>query len=133
MRAVVTRVKEASVTIDGQVNGAIKQGYLVLLGVGPDDSEQEAAHLADKIVHLRVFEDENGKMNRNLEQVEGDILVVSQFISKAVVRDFLMLRRLRSRSRCMKSLWRICGIAVCMSSTANSARICRLRPSMTVP
>ncbi len=79
MRAVVTRVKEASVTIDGQVNGAIKQGYLVLLGVGPDDSEQEAAHLADKIVHLRVFEDENGKMNRNLEQVEGDILVVSQF------------------------------------------------------
>ena len=79
MRAVVTRVKEASVTIDGQVNGAVKQGYLVLLGVGPDDTEKEAAHLADKIVHLRVFEDENGKMNRDLEQVGGDILVVSQF------------------------------------------------------
>lgn len=79
MRAVVTRVKSASVTINGKVNGEIEQGYLVLLGVGPDDTENEAQHLADKICNLRVFEDENGKMNLNLETVGGSILVVSQF------------------------------------------------------
>ena len=79
MRAVVTRVRSASVTIDGRVNGAIGQGYLVLLGVGHDDTEETAAKLAEKICNLRVFEDENGKMNRNLEQVGGSILVVSQF------------------------------------------------------
>ena len=79
MRAVVTRVRSASVTIDGRVNGAIGQGYLVLLGVGHDDTEETAAKLAEKICNLRVFEDENGKMNHNLEQVGGSILVVSQF------------------------------------------------------
>ena len=79
MRAVVTRVKSASVEIDGRVNGTIGQGYLVLLGVGPDDTEKEALHLAEKICNLRVFEDENGKMNLNLETVGGSLLVVSQF------------------------------------------------------
>ena len=79
MRAVVTRVRSASVTIDGRVNGAIGQGYLVLLGVGHDDTEETAAKLAEKICNLRVFEDENGKMNRSLEQVGGSILCVSQF------------------------------------------------------
>ena len=79
MRAVVTRVKSASVTINGKVNGAIEKGYLVLLGVGPNDTEETAVKLADKICNLRVFEDENEKMNLNLEQVGGSILVVSQF------------------------------------------------------
>lgn len=79
MRAVVTRVRSASVTIDGRVNGAIDQGYLVLLGVGPEDTEDTAVKLADKICNLRVFEDENGRMNLNLEQVGGSILCVSQF------------------------------------------------------
>lgn len=79
MRAVVTRVRSASVTIEGRVNGAIGQGYLVLLGVGHDDTVETAVKLADKICNLRVFEDENGKMNRSLEQVGGSILVVSQF------------------------------------------------------
>lgn len=79
MRAVVTRVKHASVTIDGKVNGQIGEGYLVLLGVGPNDTEETAVKLADKICNLRVFEDENGKMNRSLEQVGGSLLVVSQF------------------------------------------------------
>ena len=79
MKAVVTRVKSASVTIEGKVEGAIGQGYLVLLGVGPEDSEAEADCLAEKIVHLRVFEDAQGKMNLNIEQVGGEILVVSQF------------------------------------------------------
>ncbi len=79
MRAVVTRVRSASVTIGGRVNGAIGQGYLVLLGVGPCDTEETAVKLAEKICNLRVFEDENEKMNLNLEQVHGSILVVSQF------------------------------------------------------
>ena len=79
MRAVVTRVTSASVTIEGKVNGAIEKGYLVLLGVGPNDTEETAVKLADKICNLRVFEDENGKMNLSLEQVGGSLLVVSQF------------------------------------------------------
>ena len=79
MRAVVTRVASASVTIDGKVNGAIEKGYLILLGVGPNDTESVCDKLAEKICNLRVFEDENGKMNLDLAQVGGSILVVSQF------------------------------------------------------
>ena len=79
MRAVVTRVSSASVTIDGVVNGAIEKGYLILLGVGPNDTEAVCDKLAEKICNLRVFEDENGKMNLDLSQVGGSILVVSQF------------------------------------------------------
>ena len=79
MRAVVTRVDRASVTIEGRVNGQIGRGFLVLLGVGPNDTEDTARKLADKICNLRVFEDENEKMNLNLEQVAGSLLVVSQF------------------------------------------------------
>ena len=79
MRAVVTRVASASVTIAGEVVGEIGRGFLVLLGVGPDDTEAQADKLADKIVGLRVFEDENEKMNLNLSAVGGRLLVVSQF------------------------------------------------------
>jgi len=79
MRAVVTRVAHASVTIEGEVRGQIGQGFLVLLGVGPNDTHEVAVKLAEKICNLRVFEDENGKMNRSLEQVGGSLLVVSQF------------------------------------------------------
>lgn len=79
MRAVVTRVKEASVSIDGKVNGKIGKGYLILLGVSVDDTEKEVERLAEKICNLRVFEDENGKMNLNLEKVGGSLLIVSQF------------------------------------------------------
>ena len=79
MRAVLTKVKSASVAIDGEVVGKIGQGFLILLGVGPNDTEKECRYLAEKALGLRVFEDENGKMNRNLEQVGGSLLVVSQF------------------------------------------------------
>lgn len=79
MRAVVTRVKHASVTIENEVRGQIGQGYLVLLGVGPNDMEDTAVKLADKICNLRIFEDEEERMNLNLEQVGGSLLVVSQF------------------------------------------------------
>lgn len=79
MKAVVTRVSRASVTIGGTVHGAIGQGFLILLGVAPDDTPRDAALLADKICGCRVFEDENGKMNRNLAAVGGKLLVISQF------------------------------------------------------
>ena len=79
MRAVVTRVSSASVSIDGATVGAIGTGFLVLLGIGPNDTQAQAEKLADKICGLRVFEDENEKMNLNLEQVGGSLLVVSQF------------------------------------------------------
>ena len=79
MKAVVTRVASASVEIEGKFNGAIDRGFLVLLGVGPDDNEKIAQKMADKICNLRVFEDENGKMNLDLATVGGSLLVVSQF------------------------------------------------------
>ena len=79
MRAVVTRVSSASVSIAGELAGAIERGYLVLLGVGPDDTDAVADKLAEKICNLRIFGDENGKMNLSLEQVGGALLVVSQF------------------------------------------------------
>ena len=79
MRAVLTRVKSASVTIDGEVVGKIGQGFLILLGVGPEDTEKQCRYLAEKALGLRVFEDENGKMNLGLNDVDGQVLVVSQF------------------------------------------------------
>lgn len=79
MRAVVTRVTEASVMVDSECVGAIQKGFLVLLGIAPEDTEAEAVYLADRVCGVRVFEDENGKMNRNLEAAGGELLVVSQF------------------------------------------------------
>ena len=79
MRAVVTRVRSASVTIDGAVNGQIGRGFLILLGVCPDDTPEKCRKLAEKICGLRIFTDENDKMNRSLTDVGGSVLVVSQF------------------------------------------------------
>ena len=79
MRAVLTRVNSASVAIDGQVVGKIGKGFLILLGVGPDDTEKECRYLAEKALGLRIFTDENDKMNLGLDAVGGEVLVVSQF------------------------------------------------------
>lgn len=79
MRAILTRVNSASVTIDGEIVGQIGKGFLILLGVGPNDTENECRYLAEKMLGLRIFEDENGKMNLGLESVGGQVLVVSQF------------------------------------------------------
>src|SRR4051812_18553713 len=79
MRAVCQRVSRASVTVDGEVVGEIGPGWMVLLGVGPRDDEATAARIADRIVGLRVFEDEAGKMNRSVLDVGGSVLLVSQF------------------------------------------------------
>ena len=79
MRAILTRVKSASVTIDGEITGKIGRGFLILLGVGPNDTEKECRYLAEKALGLRLFKDENDKMNLGLEAVDGEVLVVSQF------------------------------------------------------
>ena len=79
MRAVVTRVKQASVCIDQKVCGEIGPGLLVLLGIGPEDTKETASRLAGKIIRQRIFEDEQGRMNCSLEQSGGGLLVVSQF------------------------------------------------------
>ncbi len=79
MKGLIQRVKNASVTIDGQLYSEIKQGILILLGVEKGDSEENADKLADKLSKLRIFEDENEKMNLSIQDINGEILVVSQF------------------------------------------------------
>ena len=79
MRIVLQRVKSASVSIEGLVVGEIEHGFLLLVGVGPDDNRDDASYLARKIAGMRIFSDENGKMNLSIDQVGGKILSVSQF------------------------------------------------------
>lgn len=79
MRIVLQRVTSASVTVGGEVTGRIGTGYLVLLGVGQGDTEEDCRRLADKLINLRIFSDENGKINLSLADVGGELLIVSQF------------------------------------------------------
>ncbi len=79
MRMIIQRVKEASVSVDGHVIGQIKHGYLIYVGISTTDTEQTVKKMADKVMKLRVFEDENGKLNHHINHVKGSILVVSQF------------------------------------------------------
>ena len=79
MRAVLTRVKSASVEIDGSIVGQIGQGFLILLGVGPEDTEEKCRYLCEKALGLRIFEDENEKMNLSVKDIDGEILLISQF------------------------------------------------------
>jgi D-tyrosyl-tRNA(Tyr) deacylase len=86
MRAVVQRVSRSQVSVNGEITGQIGLGLLVLLGVGRDDTEAEATYLAEKVCGLRVFEDDQGKMNRSLQDVGGSVLAVSQFTLYGDVR-----------------------------------------------
>ncbi len=79
MRALIQKVSRADVRVEGRIRGAIERGFLILLGVGQNDTSQEAEWLADKVVNLRIFEDEGGKLNLSLLDVGGAALVVSQF------------------------------------------------------
>ena len=86
MKAVVTRVNSASVSIDGEIHGKIGKGFLILLGVAPEDTPEKCKKLAEKILGLRVFRDENDKMNRSILDVGGEILAISQFTLHGDVR-----------------------------------------------
>jgi len=79
MKAVIQRVKESSVSVEGEIIGSIKRGLLILLGVAKGDQKAAADYLSEKVANLRIFEDENGKMNRSLLETGGEALVVSQF------------------------------------------------------
>ena len=79
MRLVVQRVKNAKVEVDNKIVGQINQGYMVLVGVGLNDTEKEADYLAKKLINLRIFEDENEKMNLSIKDVKGELLLISQF------------------------------------------------------
>ncbi|KIL16286.1 D-aminoacyl-tRNA deacylase [Bacillus safensis] len=79
MRLVVQRVTNASVKVEEEITGAINEGYMVLVGVTHEDTEEDVLYLAEKLAHLRIFEDENGKMNRSLLDIKGSVLSVSQF------------------------------------------------------
>ena len=98
MRCVIQRVTQASVTVNGETVGAIEKGFMVLIGSENGDTEADAKYCADKIAGLRVFEDENGKMNLSLSDVDGDVLLVSQFTLLADARhgrrpDFIQAAR----------------------------------------
>jgi len=86
MRAVLQRVTRAKVTVEDEIVGEIKQGLVVLLGVARDDSQADADYLASKIVSLRIFDDDDGKMNRSVKDIEGGMLVISQFTLYGDVR-----------------------------------------------
>ena len=86
MRAVVQRVSRAQVSVEGEMTGQIGLGLVVLLGVGRDDEESDAIYLAEKIAGLRVFEDEQGKMNRSVREIGGSVLAISQFTLYGDVR-----------------------------------------------
>lgn len=97
MKLVIQRVLEANVTVEGKCVGSIGKGFMVLLGVGKDDTKEIADRYIDKLIKMRIFADENGKINRSLEQVEGEILVVSQLPYMQIVREVtarILYRRL---------------------------------------
>lgn len=79
MRVIVQRVKESSVSVDGKTIGEIKKGFTVLVGISKDDTIEDVKYLKKKVVNLRVFEDENGKLNKSLKDVDGELLIISQF------------------------------------------------------
>lgn len=129
MRAVLTRVNSASVAIDGEVVGKIGKGFLILLGVGPDDTEKECRYLAEKALGLRIFTDENDKMNLGLDAVGGEVLVVSQFTlstataARAAAPALPMPRTRNWGSGCTSSSSPTAPVWGIPLSTAASARI----------
>ncbi|SRR5579871_6074292 len=86
MRVVIQRVAEARVTVDGEVKGRIDRGLLVLIGIAKTDSEKDAGYLADKVLQVRIFPDDSGKMNRNVSEAGGALLIISQFTLYGDVR-----------------------------------------------
>ena len=138
MRAVVTRVRSASVAIDGQTVGEIGQGFLILLGVTQDDTPALCRKLAEKVLGLRIFRDEHDKMNKGLADVGGSVLVVSQFTlygdcSHGRRPNFLAAAGPDLPSRSMSSSSRSASGWASRPSTASSELICRWSRSTTAP
>ena len=111
MRFVIQRVSSASVTIDGKVRGEIGKGFVVLIGIGEDDTKEIADKLLHKLLNMRIFEDENGKTNLALKDVSGELLMISQFTLYAnCKRETVHLLQTpadrRWQSRCMSIYWK---------------------------
>ena len=139
MKAVVQRVKASAVSVDGETIGKIGKGYNVLLGVFPDDTKKDAEILAAKIAKLRIFEDEDEKMNMSILDVDGEVLAISQFTLCADIKKGNSRPSQRRRSPTMptsfmsiswSSLRRTASRRL---STVHSERICRLKFTMTAP
>lgn len=134
MKLVLQRVKEASVSIDGKIAGAINQGLLLLVGVGPDDNAEDLAYAVRKIVNMRIFSDADGKMNQSIQDIKGSILSVSQFTlyadtKRETVLPLLVLLSQIWLGSCMIALmnnWQ----SLCQLSVAFLGQICRLVSSM---
>lgn len=114
MRAVIQRTERASVSVDGKTIGEIGKGFLVLLGVGAEDTEADCERLAKKLVGLRIFEDENGKTNLSLKDVNGSLLIISQFTLYADCRkgnrpNFLMAKEPKEAERLYEYFCRLCA------------------------
>ena len=114
MRAVIQRTERASVSVDGQTVGEIGKGFLVLLGVGAEDTEADCERIAKKLVGLRIFEDENGKTNLSLKDVDGSLLIISQFTLYADCRkgnrpNFLMAKEPKEAERLYEYFCKLCA------------------------
>lgn len=113
MKLVIQRVEHASVTVEGKVVGRINGGFLVLVGIGAEDSEKECERLAAKMINLRIFSDENGKTNLSLKDVGGELLVISQFTLYADCRkgnrpNFLMAKEPNEAKRLYEYFAELC-------------------------
>ena len=127
MRCVVQRVTEAAVRIDGELVGQAGKGFLLLIGVEVGDTAEDMDYIARKVPNLRIFEDEDGKMNRSLLDVGGDILAVSQFTLLGDARggrrpSFITAARPEVRTRCMRRWWNAGAARASMWKRAVSAR-----------
>lgn len=136
MRCVIQRVAQASVSVAGEQIGAIQQGFMVLIGVSTDDTDHDVHYMAEKVPNLRIFEDEAGKMNRSLKDVDGAILAVSQFTLYGDARggrrpSFIAARARKKPMNAMNSLLRRGARRAFTSKPDVSARICRCRSSTT--
>ncbi len=114
MRAVIQRTERASVSVDGKTVGEIGKGFLVLLGVGAEDTEADCERIAKKLVGLRIFEDENGKTNLSLKDVDGSLLIISQFTLYADCRkgnrpNFLMAKEPKEAERLYEYFCKLCA------------------------
>jgi D-tyrosyl-tRNA(Tyr) deacylase len=138
MRAVVQRVSRAQVRVSNDVVGHIGPGLLVLLGVGMEDTQSDADHLAAKVIGLRIFEDAGGKMNRAVGEIEGGVLVVSQFTLYGDVRrgqrpSFHAAAPPEKAARFTIILWNASASRVCAARQAGFRRGCRSNWSTTGP